>query len=105
MKADAAGRLFDARTTGIRWAVLDTGIDATHPAFARRGQQGKSKPQAGDGDTIESRVLKTYDFLRIKTLLDPDAEIAAEGSAAATTTTPEATARSHSSQTGVRPHA
>ena len=84
VKADAAGRLFDARTTGIRWAVLDTGIDATHPAFARRGQQGKSKPQAGDGDTIESRVLKTYDFLRIKTLLDPDAEIAADGSAAAT---------------------
>ena len=84
VKADAAGRLFDARTTGIRWAVLDTGIDATHPAFARRGQQGRSKPQAGDGDTIESRVLKTYDFLRIKTLLDPDAEIAADGSAAAT---------------------
>ena len=87
VKADAAGRLFDARTTGIRWAVLDTGIDATHPAFARRGQPGKAKPQAGGGDTIESRVIKTYDFLRIKTLLDPDAEdiaIGADGSAAAT---------------------
>ena len=84
VKADAAGRLFDARSTGIRWAVLDTGIDATHPAFARRGPPGRSKPQAGAGDTIESRVLKTYDFLRIKTLLDPDAEIAADGSAAAT---------------------
>jgi subtilisin family serine protease len=84
VKADAAGRLFDARTTGIRWAVLDTGIDATHPAFARRGQQARAKPAAGDSDTIDSRVVKTYDFLRIKTLLDPDAEIAADGSAAAT---------------------
>ena len=86
VKADAAGRLFDARTTGIRWAVLDTGIDATHPAFARRGQQGKAKPGAADSDTIDSRVIKTYDFLRIKTLLDPDAEdvaIDADGSAAA----------------------
>jgi len=84
VKADAAGRLFDARTTGIRWAVLDTGIDATHPAFARRGQQAKAKPGGADSDTIDSRVVKTYDFLRIKTLLDPDAEIAADGSAAAT---------------------
>ena len=86
VKADAAGRLFDARTTGIRWAVLDTGIDATHPAFARRGQQARAKAAAG-GDTIDSRVVKTYDFLRIKTLLDPDAEdvaIGADGSAAAT---------------------
>lgn len=31
VKADAAARLFDASTAGIRWAVLDTGIDATHP--------------------------------------------------------------------------
>ena len=84
VKADAAGRLFDARTSGIRWAVLDTGIDATHPAFARRGHPGRSKPQADDGEAIDSRVLKTYDFLRVKTLLDPDAEMAVDGSAAAT---------------------
>ena len=83
VKADAAGRLFDAGTTGIRWAVLDTGIDATHPAFARRGQQARAKGGAADSDTIDSRVIRTYDFLRIKTLLDPDAEIAADGSAAA----------------------
>jgi serine protease AprX len=84
VKADAAGRLFDARTSGIRWAVLDTGIDATHPAFARRGHPGRSKAQADDGEAIDSRVLKTYDFLRVKTLLDPDAEMAVDGSAAAT---------------------
>ena len=83
VKADAAGRLFDARTSGIRWAVLDTGIDATHPAFSRRGHPGRSKPQADDGDAIESRVLKTYDFLRVKELLDPEAEMAVDGSAAA----------------------
>jgi len=62
VKADAAARVFEGRTTGIRWAVLDTGIDARHPAFKRAG-----------GDDIQSRVIKTYDFLRIKALLDPDA--------------------------------
>jgi serine protease AprX len=82
VKADAAARLFDTPTRGIRWAVLDTGIDATHPAFARR-KQNVVRDQAG-GDVIDSRVVKTYDFLRIKTLLDPDAEIPVDGSGAAT---------------------
>src|SRR4029450_9787102 len=31
VKADAASRVFEANTSGIRWAVLDTGIDARHP--------------------------------------------------------------------------
>lgn len=84
VKADAAARLFDTRTTGIRWAVLDTGIDATHPAFARRGETPARAKRDGAGDAIQSRVLKTYDFLRIKTLLDPDAELSVENSEAAT---------------------
>src|SRR6185437_5063907 len=36
VKADAAARLFDMKTAGIRWALLDTGVDARHPAFKRR---------------------------------------------------------------------
>jgi serine protease AprX len=43
VKADAARRLFDIDCAGIYWAVLDTGVDAQHPAF---------------GD----RVKATYDF-------------------------------------------
>jgi len=79
VKADAAGRLFDAKTAGIRWAVLDTGIDARHPAFKRRDASGAIRaPEpsaAAADDALNSRVVRTYDFLRIKDLLDPDAPI------------------------------
>jgi subtilisin family serine protease len=34
VKADAAGRTYEASGSGIVWAVLDTGIDATHPHFS-----------------------------------------------------------------------
>jgi subtilisin family serine protease len=84
VKADAAARLFEAETSGIRWAVLDTGIDATHKAFARRVKQKIQKPDPGNReDELNSRVLRTYNFLRIKSLLDPDGEIPDKGSAAA----------------------
>jgi len=33
IKADAALRSFDAQGSGITWAVVDSGIDATHPHF------------------------------------------------------------------------
>jgi hypothetical protein len=80
VKADAAARLFQTTTTGIRWAVLDTGIDATHPAFARRDVDRK---RTGKKGAAASRIVRTYDFLRIKDLLDPDVEISLDGSAAA----------------------
>jgi serine protease AprX len=74
VKADAAARLFEAKTTGIRWAVLDTGIDATHKAFRRRDARGQIvKPdRSNKDDELGSRVVRSYDFLRIKNLLDPD---------------------------------
>ncbi len=74
VKADAAARLFESKTTGIRWAVLDTGIDATHKAFKRRNSKGEIvKPdRTNKDDELGSRVVKSYDFLRIKNLLDPD---------------------------------
>ncbi|MGE0220106.1 S8 family peptidase, partial [Mycolicibacterium sp.] len=34
VKADAVRRSFNARGNGIVWAVIDSGIDATHPHFA-----------------------------------------------------------------------
>nr|WP_235658611.1 S8 family peptidase [Mycolicibacterium moriokaense] len=34
IKADAAARTFNCGGSGIVWAVLDSGIDATHPHFA-----------------------------------------------------------------------
>ena len=88
VKADAAARVFEVDTSGICWAVLDVGIDATHKAFARR-KNGKiirpneeldenGKPQ------FASRVCRTYDFLRIKELLDPTAAVPWKGTYAET---------------------
>jgi serine protease AprX len=84
VKADAAARLFESKTMGIRWAVLDTGIDATHKAFRRRSGSTLLEPNPADPeDQLNSRVIRTYDFLRIKDLLDPDADTPVMGSAAA----------------------
>jgi subtilisin family serine protease len=35
VKADAAGRTYGADGSGVVWAVLDTGIDGTHPHFSQ----------------------------------------------------------------------
>jgi serine protease AprX len=86
VKADAAARLFQVDTTGIRWAVLDTGIDATHPAFRRLDEKGQEKTEPDMDEEgkaqFPTRVVRTYDFLRIKDLLDPDTPIVIEGTAA-----------------------
>ena len=84
VKADAAARLFEAKSAGIRWAVLDTGIDATHPAFARRDASGTRTNTARRGpaqqvDELNSRIIRTFNFLCIKELLNPDAELPGAG--------------------------
>ena len=33
VKADAARLLFDIRCNEIAWAIINSGVDATHPAF------------------------------------------------------------------------
>jgi len=68
VKADAAVRLFDISCASLRWAVIDSGIDATHPAFQRATpiKPGDSPPQLG---AVTSRVIRTYDFTRFKELL------------------------------------
>ena len=82
VKGDAAQHLFSVRGRGITWAVLDSGIDATHLAFRVRGPDGKPLyvPPKGvslfaDGGTHRNdrtRVLKTYDFTRVRALLSGD---------------------------------
>ncbi|MDY7093838.1 MAG: S8 family serine peptidase [Acidobacteriota bacterium] len=44
VKADAARRLFDIDCSGLTWAVIDSGIDATHPAFAERDPRKEHRP-------------------------------------------------------------
>jgi serine protease AprX len=71
VKADAARRLFNISCSKLAWAVIDSGIDARHPAFKARDlaplPRGKKRTWAE-----ESRVVETYDFTRVRELLDPD---------------------------------
>ncbi len=42
VKADATQTLFDVRGERIRWAVIDSGIDARHFAFRKRDHKGRA---------------------------------------------------------------
>lgn len=62
IKADAARRLFNISCSKITWAVVDSGIDQSHPAF-----RDWSDPHKSDAHRID----KTYDFTATRDLLDP----------------------------------
>jgi serine protease AprX len=64
VKADAAERVFSVKCAGLRWAIIDTGIDARHPAFRRRRGDGKLDP-----DEWQTRVIATYDFTRLRPIV------------------------------------
>ena len=76
VKADAAARLFNIKCDSLTWAVIDSGIDATHPAFRRyQTSSPDSKPRAvafekmEDGIRNNTRVVGTFDFTRIRRIL------------------------------------
>jgi serine protease AprX len=81
VKADAAVRLFDLDCRDLRWAVVDSGIDATHPAFRKRDEEGKPYAKAfepgrkGSPPVNRTRITATYDFTRLRKLLNPDADV------------------------------
>ena len=67
------GRLFEISCRDLAWAVIDSGIDAEHPAFRLR-EKGKpcEQPFEKDGKVENcTRVVETYDFTEIELLLDP----------------------------------
>lgn len=64
IKADACYNLFKSSAANIKWAVIDCGIQATHPAF-----DDKAVPPGG---ARTSRVVATYDFTKIRELLSGD---------------------------------
>ncbi len=79
IKADAARRLFNISCKDLRWAIIDAGVDAAHPAFRARNPDGTPASDEPfplvDGKSVNnSRVRETYDFTRIDLLLDPDDE-------------------------------
>lgn len=76
VKIDAAERLFEGTSSGISWAVIDSGIDAEHPAFTDTALEHPDKLSS-------SRVVATYDFNRLMLLSEqrytellPEAEVA-----------------------------
>ena len=58
VKADAARTLFTVDSSEIVWAVIDSGIDSTHPAF--RDKEDKT------------RVQRSFDFTRIRDIISLD---------------------------------
>ncbi|MGD9721711.1 MAG: S8 family peptidase [Pirellulales bacterium] len=80
IKADAAHRVFEISCSRLCWAVLDSGIDARHPAFRRRdlvevdeGREPQEVLRSVDDEFAEnSRVKATYDFTLVRRLLSAD---------------------------------
>ena len=58
VKGDAARTLFNVRCSDIAWAVVDSGIDGTHPAFS----DGRRK----------SRIIQAFDFSNIRKIVSLD---------------------------------
>lgn len=63
VKGDAAASLFTIDCSTLTWAVIDSGIDRLHPAFARRGAEENLSR------SVRSRVIETYDFSYLRELL------------------------------------
>lgn len=61
IKADAAHRAFDIDCRSITWAVIDSGIDASHPAFRDH-----------DIGNFATRVDKAYDFASMRKMASFD---------------------------------
>jgi len=55
VKADAARKLFDVDCSRLRWAVLDSGIEARHPAFVPRRKSAAKDGGPTDGESGEQQ--------------------------------------------------
>lgn len=72
-KADAGRRVFDIDGSNITWAVVDSGIDAEHPAFRKLDKSRKIIVPALLPETARvtnnTRVVATYDFTGFRKLI------------------------------------
>lgn len=66
VKADAARRLFEISCKDLAWAIIDSGVDAKHPAFRLRNAAGQL-----EADPFKTRITATYDFTVVRYLLRP----------------------------------
>ncbi len=73
-KADAGCRVFSIDASGMAWAILDTGIDATHSGFRQIDPKTKeifneAMLSKGDGNPNQTRVVETYDFTKFRSMI------------------------------------
>ena len=66
VKADASEKVFACDTSKVTWAIVDSGVDARHEAF---GVRLPDEGETGLPWYRTTRVLKTYDFTRLRGLL------------------------------------
>ena len=66
VKADAASYVFPPDVEGLAWAVVDSGIDATHPAFLKRDKDDKVPKLAARDFDSQTIVRATYDFTGLR---------------------------------------
>jgi hypothetical protein len=64
IKSDAAESLFSVDCSSIGWAVLDSGIDAQHPAFTDWDVSGTQPQSRG------SRIVRIFDFVNARNRLE-----------------------------------
>lgn len=72
VKADAARLLFHISCKGLRWGIIDSGIDASHRAFRTRDEKGNQYEDWLEGGKPRTRVVEAYDFTRLRAILDPE---------------------------------
>jgi len=68
IKADAAEQVFSVDCSAIGWAVVDSGIDARHPAFYDWDTTSKPEPMP-----LRSRVPRAFNFVGVRKTLSLDA--------------------------------
>ncbi len=77
-KADAARRLFNISSRRIAWAVIDSGIDATHYAFKKIKPDERANTISDDDredaidDEKKSRIVKKFDMTQVHNLRNRD---------------------------------
>ncbi len=73
IKGDAACNLFNIKCRDLTWAVIDSGIDARHPAFRRMTDENIPEELLPEEEwSGKTRVVATYDFTLIRKLLSTD---------------------------------
>ena len=82
IKADAAYRVFDVSCRNIAWAILDSGIATTHPAFL--DHDAKDRFGAPIVPTPH-RIRATYDFTHIERIRNFDLTLEPDNSPGRTT--------------------